>query len=367
MRILHLVESPTPAPGRRAAPDASEGALLACAGTIRAMPAEHEVVLVGPSAADAVARALGLPTDARISPPLGNPRWGAPSLQAWLAGRRRADLVCAWSAGAVALANLVRLRPLAAILLGPPSPSHAPTVPLADVDAAFVASVADRAAWSNVPKLVRLAAHSMPGDPRPIREHLGLGRGRVGVVHLADPPEAGDPVRFLFIAGLVDRAERPLVAIVPRAHRELSRLRRLHAHGSGRLGLVITDHPLHAVQPACDLALIDGGDWAHQGQPPPLTGATRVAIAAAGGAGVRVIAPPFQGSEREAVLSSRGVAPQELAATMLQAIEQRAEVPSMPEELDIPSLSDALRGVAGSRTAANVRRRLALPRLSILD
>lgn len=288
MRIVHLLDP---------AYCGDEG-VLACAATLGIPRTSQSVWIIGDSAAEQRAWALGIPSTDRVNPrrdwrgrldPLACAK-GVRRLAAARFGEAGApDIVCCWSVQGLALARAAigRRRPWRVGVMTRPPIGDVDSGPLGRIaayglhDATVVAlgrRIAD--AYGHAASVRRggiLLRDNIREIEPPVFPHGGIAdfdraqtRARLGLEHndvvlgmLADPPETGDAMRLIFNVGLLYTMGQQLVGLAPRGVRNHRRAARfVRAHGR-RWGLCIADAPITEIIVASDVCLIDAVPMHH--------------------------------------------------------------------------------------------------------
>lgn len=230
MRVLHLIRTWSEPRGlffTRQHADATDASVLACRDSICSSPdAEHRVCILGSSDDEARAASLGLRSTDRIGTPLGIAALASRSLRRFIATRPLFDEVRCWDTEIVPLAR--DAAPMSRVIDATPYISQAGPVGVANAKQARAAR----------------------------RAELGLDDDALLACLLADPPQRGDAVRMMFMAGTLYEAGFPLHIILPRGSDRLTRARRFHK--ASRLGgkVFVTPEPIWAWLPACDAAVL---------------------------------------------------------------------------------------------------------------
>ncbi len=282
LRILHLLDPH----------DGCESA-IACRAAMSIAGAEHALWLVTDSAGERSAAELGLRTTDRVGTVLGRAESAGRGLRRLLehrtdeVGLATPDLVQCWSVrmlGAARAAFGKRIIPRCGLLARPPLPdvlrrsdasrlSKTPEERALDDTTLLTLDLHTRDAWAPTASSGRGALRMRdnirlsPAPPLPppvdhakrteARRALGLGDRDIAVVLLADPPIAGDAMRFAFQVGLQHVGGVRITGVVPRGAVNARRGARFVAGHGRRWGLVETSHPLEHILPAADVALWD--------------------------------------------------------------------------------------------------------------
>lgn len=276
MRVIHIVE-PT---------GAGDAPLIACRAALGAERAEHEVWIIGGTADEARASALGLPCDHRIPAPLGRTRLAARRLAAHaraLAQRRLASplIVQCWSPGALAAAHPLRGQADAVALAaarGPggqaPSrivPGVVPDTQLPPFRPRLVTAIGIAAAGQWRSAGYRTAQTPLPIDPAPepidparrasLRRSLGIRDSDAAILMLADPPGRGDAQRMAIITGLTHVVAAGVTGVLPVGAAADRRAARYVQALGRRWGFVRTCLSVEDAAAVCDVGLCDGAGW----------------------------------------------------------------------------------------------------------
>lgn len=95
---------------------------------------------------------------------------------------------------------------------------------------------------------------------RSARAALGIPDDAMTVAMLADPPDAADALRFVFLVGLIHCAGIRVVALARAGQRGERRAARFVAGHSRRWSLVVSDRPMTDILHAADIAVWDTGE-----------------------------------------------------------------------------------------------------------
>lgn len=229
MRILHVVHGCDERPG----PGHDLG-VLSCRAAVEAWPEhDHDVCLVGSTAAAARARVLGLTATVRVSPTLGRTIACAGRLRRLAVRLPRADLVQCWNP---------ELVPLARRALGPRAP----------VAVATPAALELAAGTAGPGKSPAALAH----ERKTLREALGIPDAVPLVGLLSDSPASADAEAFSNVLSLSDACGSPVFGAAQRGAASIARARRFLQESGFRYSLVLTPAPVWRWLAACDAAIL---------------------------------------------------------------------------------------------------------------
>ena len=285
LRILHLL-------------DPHDGAepMLACRAAMSIADAHHALWLVTDSRGERSAAAFGLPTTNRIGTILRRAESAGRGLRSLLEhrtddlGEPTPDIIQCWSVrmlGAARAAFGKRIIPRCAVLTRPPVAGIARHVeshrfsktaeeralddttllaldhvtregwaPMASAGRGAL-RLRDNIRLSPAPPLPPVALPFNPSARAASRAALGLEDREIAVVFLADPPSAGDSMRFAFQVGLQHVGGVRIVGITPRGTSHSRRGARFVAGHGRRWGLVESSRPIDELLSAADVALWD--------------------------------------------------------------------------------------------------------------
>lgn len=98
------------------------------------------------------------------------------------------------------------------------------------------------------------SADRRAADRTTLRRKLGIDDAMLALVPVVAEVAALDPMRAVFLAGVVEKLDQPVALALPRTVRGLDKARKLQKEAGLRFPLVIVDPPLAAVWPAMDVA-----------------------------------------------------------------------------------------------------------------
>lgn len=282
LRILHLLD-----------PHDGCEPMLACRAAMSIAEVHHEFWLVTDSCVERAAAAFGFESTDRIGTLLGRAESAGPGLRTLLeqrtdvCGEPIPDLVQCWSVrmlGAARAAFGKRIIPRCAVLVRPPGAEvvrrsratrYSNTFEERALDDTTLLALdrSTRDGWAPMASAGRGALRMRdnirisPAPPLPLtstttrrsdaRRALGLDDRDIAVVLLADPPDAGDSMRFAFQIGLQHVGGVRIVGIVPRGTTNARRGARFVASHGRRWGLIESSRPLDQLIGAADVALWD--------------------------------------------------------------------------------------------------------------
>jgi hypothetical protein len=315
LRILHLLD-----------PHDGIEPMLACRAAMSIGEASHALWLVTDSAGERVAADFGLTTSDRVGTILGRAESAGRGMRSLLEhrtddlGEPTPDLVQCWSVrmlGAARAAFGKRIISRCGVLVRPPSSatlrraeaarfSKTPEERALDDTTLLTLDMTSREQWAPMASAGRGAMRMRdnirlaPAPPLPptecavgspsraaVREALGLDDGDIAVVLLADPPEAGDAMRFTFQVGLQHVGGVRITGIVPRGASHSRRGARFVAGHGRRWGMIDSARSLEQVLIGADIAVWDVADSGEVSSGPAL-------LAACIAAGVPVAAAPHE-------------------------------------------------------------------------
>lgn len=267
--------------------------MLACRAAMSIARAHHALWLVTDSAGECAAAEIGLQSADRISSILGRAETAGRGLRSLLehrtdeTGEPAPDLIQCWSArmlGAARAAFGKRIIPRCGVLARPPCAdvverhrgtrlSRTPEERALDDTTLLTFDLESRDSWAPMASAGRGALRMRDNirvSPAPplvprrtaaeraaARHALGLEDRDVAVLLLADPPRAGDSMRFAFQVGLQHVGGVRIVGIVPRGTSNARRGARFVAGHGRRWGLIECAAPMSQVLPGADVALWD--------------------------------------------------------------------------------------------------------------
>jgi hypothetical protein len=281
LRILHLLD-----------PHDGIETMLACRAAMGIADAAHTLWLVTNSAGERAAAAFGLECTDRIGTVLGRSESAARGLRTLLEhrtddlGEPTPDIVQCWSArmlGAARSAFGKRIIPRCGFLARPPMPEVVQRSTAArlsktaeeralDDTTLLTLDLTTRDSWAPIASSGRGALRMRDNirvslaPPLPakqiasraqIRQALGLEDRDVAAVLLADPPRAGDGMRFAFQIGLQHVGGVRITGISPRGTTNARRGARFVAGHGRRWGLIESAMPMDQLLAAADLAMWD--------------------------------------------------------------------------------------------------------------
>lgn len=285
LRILHLLD-----------PHDGIEPMLACRAALSIPQVQHALWLVTDSAGERAAAEFGLHSTDRIGTILGRAESAGGGLRTLLEhrtddlGEPAPDLVQCWSArmlGAARAAFGKRTIPRCGVLVRPPCRDvldrarasrlrKTPEERALDDTTLLTLDLESRNGWAPMASAgrgalrmrdnirVSIAPPLSPGrsaaERAAARHALALDERDVAVLLLADPPRAGDSMRFAFQVGLQHVGGVRIVGIVPRGTSNARRGARFVAGHGRRWGLIEAAAPMSQVLAATDVALWDAYD-----------------------------------------------------------------------------------------------------------
>lgn len=229
-------------------------------------------LLVGSSADERRAHALGLASVNRVVAPVGSAALAWRGVRRWLRALSAHEaLVTAWSIGALAASCLAAPRSRVSLTLSVPPESpgerRLAAVFAPRADRVSFASASARDAWTqSLPGLRPFADAPLQRPTAPdsirglwsraeVRRGWGVsGKDRV-VVALGDAPHLCDAREFVARLGVMGVGGFRVVGVVPSSARHLERALRFTRRHPGAWRLLVDDAPEPAVLAGCDLAM----------------------------------------------------------------------------------------------------------------
>lgn len=282
LRILHLLD-----------PHDGVEPMLACREAMSIAEAQHALWLVTDSSGEQIATESGLHSTDRIGTILRRAESAGRGLRALLEhrtddlGEPAPDLIQCWSVRMLAAARSAfgkRIIPRCGVLTSPPGQivlqraaaarlSKTPEERALDDTTLLTFDLTTRDAWAPMASsgrgALRMRDNIRITPSRPLlsisnqigrdaaRQALGLERTDIAVLYLADPPAAGDSMRFAFQVGLQHVGGVKIVGIVPRGTSHARRGARFVAGHGRRWGLIESQRPFDHLLSAADIALWD--------------------------------------------------------------------------------------------------------------
>ncbi len=245
--------------------------LLMIAAIVGAAPARsaHEILLIGGSEHERRAHRCGLHTVDRLHPPGGRTDLGGAGLRRFLDYRRAPTALCAWGAGAAALASSASAIPMHVCSLGPLRANgrglQAHGLRRALAHARSLIFFERHALLMSDPELLRLAPSArLAGFPSlddavttraAARQSLGALDDAIVLQLIGAPFQALDGYSFARVVASNAVLGHRAVGVIHPSARQLERGLRILEKQSWTASMVVTDDPAHETLAGADVAI----------------------------------------------------------------------------------------------------------------